>query len=300
MTKMTRAQLLIACSACFLIGWFSGGNDLLHVSAQVAPANKVAAPTLTMPGRLGGNLYLQVSAEYRACCIQIYQLAGQRLESILESAKPKIRKPAIVMDLDETVVDNSAFQTFLYQNKLEYTDELWADYEENYPQDVTLIPGVKSFIKKAESLGVTVIYLSNRSEKFKTSTATALEKQGINVAGIEDRLYLKAKDSTSSEKATRREAVAAKYNVLLFFGDNLRDFSESFAAKKLPANATSEDYLAAIKQRQTAADQASSHWGYDWFVLPNPVYGEWDKLIGPDPIAIMHPSSMKLKEPEKK
>ena len=241
--------------------------------------------------RLGGNFYLQTSAEYRACCYTIYKCAEFRLETILEKERHNLMKPAIVMDLDETVFDNSAFQTFLYMNNLEYTNELWADYEENYPQDVTLIPGAKQFIEKAESLGVTVIFISNRSKSYIQSTESAIEKLGISTTGLAERLFLKRKGE-SSDKSSRREAVAAKYNILMYFGDNLRDFSESFAAKKLDYDDISDEYLKAIEQRKSLADNAVCHWGVDWFVLPNPVYGEWEKLIDPNFTAILHPTSM--------
>ena len=87
------------------------------------------------------------------------EYSGTALEAILKQARPKWERPAVVMDLDETVLDNSAFQTFLYRQRLEYTDELWAEYEANYPQDVTLVPGAKSFVNKASGRGVTVAFI---------------------------------------------------------------------------------------------------------------------------------------------
>lgn len=78
----------------------------------------------------------------------------------------------------------------------------------------------------------------------------------------------------------------------MYFGDNLRDFSEAFAAPRLPAGATAEDNVNAISQRAAAVDEEGDHWGVDWFVLPNPIYGEWEKLMGPDPADILRPSGM--------
>jgi len=296
MRNVTQGKFLLACSVCFLIGWLLGNGRPTSLLADPTPSKKVASLPFPMSARLGGNLYLQTSAEYRACCRGIYKCAELRLETALERAVAKLTKPAVVMDLDETVLDNSAFQTFLYKNDLEYTDDLWADYEENYPQDVTLIPGAKPFIDRAEALGVAVIFISNRSEHYKKSTESALKRNGIDAGNSAGRLYLKPKGGTS-DKSARREAAAAKYNVVMYFGDNLRDFSESFQAAKLTKDATPEDYLKAIKQRAPSADEAACHWGIDWFVLPNPVYGEWEKLIGPDPTAVLHPTSMKGKVP---
>jgi 5'-nucleotidase (lipoprotein e(P4) family) len=296
MRDIIRSKFLLACSAFILIGWLWGNHNPINALADPTLPQKAEAPVFPMSARLGGNIYLQTSAEYRACCYMIYKCAELRLETVIENARPKFTKPAVVMDLDETVFDNSAFQTFLYANNLEYTEDLWADYEENYSQDVTLIPGAKQFIEKAKLLGVTVVFISNRSKLYKKSTEDALERLGIGAAGLVDCLYLKPKGG-SSDKSPRREAVAAKYNVLMYFGDNLRDFSESFAAKKLSNDAMQEDYLKAIERRESLADDAVCHWGVDWFVLPNPVYGEWEKLIGPNSTAILHPTSMKLKVP---
>ena len=110
-----------------------------------------------MTHRVGGNLYLQHSAEYRACCLTIYKSAELRMRNLLDAARPRPAKPAVVLDLDETVLDNSAFQTFLYKAKMEYSDKLWAEYEEKYPQDVTLIPGARTFIHKAQAAEVAVV-----------------------------------------------------------------------------------------------------------------------------------------------
>jgi acid phosphatase len=97
----------------------------------------------------------------------------------------------------------------------------------------------------------------------------------------------------SSDKSARREAIIAKYNVLLWFGDNLRDFSETFVAPKV-ASQSPADLLRGIAERNARVDDADCHWGIDWFVIPNPVYGEWERLIGPDPLAIMHPTTMQV------
>jgi 5'-nucleotidase (lipoprotein e(P4) family) len=292
MRHISPGTLLLACFACFLVGWLSSHCAPPSVLAEPTAPRKGQGLPFPMSARMGGNIYLQTAAEYRACCYGIYKGAELRLETALERARPKPTKPAVVMDLDETVLDNSAFQTFLYNNNLEYTDELWADYEENYPEDVALIPGAKQFIEKADALHVTVIFISNRSEQFQKATESALQRLGIDATKPAGRLYLRAKGG-STDKSTRREAVSAKYNVLMYFGDSLRDFSESFAARKLPKDSRPEDYLAGIKERNLLTDEARCHWGVDWFVLPNPVYGEWEKLIGPDPKAILHPTSMK-------
>jgi acid phosphatase len=280
---MHNTKLVLACSACLVIGWAVGQRNVTAVRAEPAPAK---APPLPQAARLGGALYM-ASGEYRACCTQVYRCALRRLDEFLKSARPAA--PAVVMDLDETVLDNSAFQTFLFQNNLEYSDELWAEFEKNHPQDVALVPGARDFILGAGAMGVRVIFVSNRFDA--NGTEAALRRLGLGLALDGGGLYLRA-EKGPTDKSARREAVAAKYNVVMFFGDNLRDFSEAFAAKRPPADAPIEAHRQAIAGRDAAVDQASCHWGIDWFVLPNPVYGEWEKLLGPRPVEVLRPTSM--------
>lgn len=300
METMARARQMAACLGCLALGVLWGSLGFQGVSAQQAPAAAARSDTAVLSAgeKLASNLWLQTSAEYRACCLQTFQCGEARLESLLKSADPKPARPAVVMDLDETVLDNSAFQSFLYRHNLTYSNALWAEYEASYPQDVTLVPGAKQFIAKAESLGVTVIYITNRLETYSKSTISALQRLQISTKNIDSRLYLRAQDG-SVDKAARREAVSTRYNVLLHFGDSLRDFSESFAASKLTRESTAEEYQKAIQARLALTDEVAGHWGTDWFVIPNPVYGEWERLVRQDPKVLLHPTTMKARSQTK-
>jgi 5'-nucleotidase (lipoprotein e(P4) family) len=284
------SKLLGVALGTFLLGWLWGQTD----------SNPTTKPQLPFPmsARLSGNLYMQNAAEYRACCYTIYQLAEKRLAEKLAKLDPQPKNLAIVMDLDETVVDNSAFQTYLYGNHLEYKDELWDIYEEQYHTDVRLIPGAKQFIETAEKAGVTVIYLSNRKEKFIDSTISALKRLGINDQNLRERLFLKPLGETSSNKTARRAKVAEKYDVIMYFGDNLRDFSEDFKYDKikLTDNSTPAECRTALDYRLEQADKNLAHWGDDWFVLPNSSYGDWDRQLGENPHALLRPTTMPIKK----
>lgn len=278
------------CAVGLWVGYFLGiatpTSQAVQGGLPPPPSPKAA---VTMDQRVAANLWLQTSAEYRACCLQTYRVAGDRLEYLVAALRPA--KPAIVMDLDETVFDNSAFQTALYSSGKEYTPELWDDYEKNFPGEVRPVPGALEFVQRAEKLGVTPVFISNRSDPLKAGTIASLKHLGIGIEGIEARLFLKPKGA-SSEKSARREAVAARFNVLMYFGDNLRDFSEAFAAPKVDPAAGLDGIKAAIAERNRLADAAAVHWGGDWFVLPNPVYGEWDRMCGPDPRAVFPPTKL--------
>lgn len=165
--------IVAVAALCFIIGALTGPAMMQALSANRAIAQQ-KAPSFPMSWRMGSNLYMQTAAEYRACCLQVYESAEQRLDAILQAKQLAFPKPAVVLDLDETVLDNAVFETFLYQNNLEYTEALWDVYEKGYPEEVTLVPGAKDFIAKAESNGVTVVYISNRSETNRPSTIKAL------------------------------------------------------------------------------------------------------------------------------
>jgi acid phosphatase len=278
--------LMLRYAFCLAVGLLLGSAAIQFAAPGQSAAPRASIP-YTMRERLGANLYMQTAAEYRACCLQTYHLAQLRLAALM-AAKPA--KPAIVMDLDETVLDNSAYESYLYESGKENSQDQWMAYERDYPDRVALVPGAKPFIEKAEAMGATVVDISNRSEQYRSSTIKALKHVGINVDGIEDRLHLR---TDTPNKTQRREEVAANYNVLLFFGDNLRDFSEMFIAPTVRGEEGAEGYNKAIQSRFERVDEAAWHFGENWFILPNPAYGEWENLIGSDPLQRLRPSGMK-------
>jgi 5'-nucleotidase (lipoprotein e(P4) family) len=279
------ASVVLRCAMWLAAGLVLGSSAVQLAAPGPASCRPKAIP-YTMREKLGATLYMQTAAEYRACCLQTYRLAEQRLAALM-AAKPA--RPAVVMDLDETVVDNAAFESYLLETNQEISDQTWAYYEREYPARVRLVPGAKAFIEKAEALGVTVVYISNRSDEWRSSTIKALRLLGLNVNGIEDRLHLM---TDVSDKTQRRERVAAKYIVLLLFGDNLRDFSEVFVAPKVMPKDGADGYHKAIQARFNRVDAEAAHFGQDWFIFPNPVYGEWERLIGDDPMRRLRPSGM--------
>ncbi|MFM9058719.1 MAG: 5'-nucleotidase, lipoprotein e(P4) family [Planctomycetaceae bacterium] len=228
------------------------------------------------PGRsLDANLYMQTSAEYRACCLQAFALARLRLERIVaDSAEPPARL-AVILDLDETVIDNSAFQSMMIRSRLAYDQRLWDIWEAEHWDKWALVPGAKGFIEEARRRGVTVGYLSNRNDRFREQTMRGLERLGIQPAHDAD---LKLATDTS-DKTRRRADIEAGHRVVLLVGDNLRDFSEEFRVPKLADDADGETLRAAIRDRKAKVDAHADEWGDRWIILPNPAYGEWAKPL---------------------
>jgi acid phosphatase len=256
-------------------------------------AGYLAAPEAPRPNPqtrgIDATLWMQTSGEYRACCLQTYRFAMERLTEKLHAHPKGARAPAIIMDLDETVIDNAAYQTWLIQNHEKYSDSSWSRWEKDHGDEVTLVPGALDFIGLAERSGVRVVYISNRTEENRAATTRTLDRLKIDTTAINDRLLL---TTGPSDKTARRRHVLDHYRVLMLLGDSLRDFAEEFRAAKVDArDAAGQNRGIADRLRQV--DEHREFWGNDWIVLPNPAYGEWTRLIGERPVENMRQTKMK-------
>lgn len=226
--------------------------------------------------KIHANLWMQTSAEYRALCLQTFNMALKEVRKRAETAPHRDSQPigadgkpmAVVADLDETILDNARFQTELaLRDNVEYSEALWNRWVEGNSSDVGLLPGAERFIREVEKLNVSMVYISNRPEAKRASTVQALAKNGIGTVELENasdlRLLLK---TDSSNKESRRKAIAEKYHVIAFLGDNLGDFPGDFGG--------------AIESRSQRAQEFEELWGTLWFVFPNPIYGDWERALG--------------------
>ena len=283
---MPSARQLGAFMAVGVAGFAAG----VFVSGPRTAADDVPAPRVVVredpPNRaLDANLWMQVSPEYRACCYQAYNLARRRLTEKVQSPPPGgwAKPPAVVLDLDETVLDNGEFQTRLIRNGLGYDQATWESWEKNDYSRVRLVPGARAFIDEARRLGVAVVYITNRSQKkeLRNGSVHALALLRIEVP---DENLLGA--TTTSDKTARRAEVEARYTVLLYVGDNLRDFHEgdfrSIVDNTRPDQRTEDPakLRAAVVARARAVDRCEDLFGREWIILPNPAYGEWAKVLG--------------------
>ncbi len=201
-------------------------------------------------------LYHQFGSEYRALCYQAYNVAAEKLVAKVK-ANPKA-KLAIITDLDETVVDNSYYNAWLVNEGELYTPETWKQWTAQ--RKATIIPGSKAFFDLADSLGVTIFYVSNRGvDEYE---ATLANMQALGLPQLDStHFYLK---TTTSGKEERRQAIYAQgYNVVMYLGDNLNDFSKSFEKQ------TNE-------RRHELTDSLATTFGNEYIVFPNAIYGEWE------------------------
>ncbi len=230
--------------------------------------------------------YLYGSGEAAALGVQAYQALGAWLKdramdkangqpgisTILARGatldRPKFvpcddKPPAVVFDIDETVLLNLGFESHAARTGAPYDEGRWQRWESTGAGKVAAVPGALEAIAAARGAGITVVFNSNRSAVNAAATAAALQSAGLGSAVHGDTLWLKGDAGTGSGKDERRWRIAEKYCVVALVGDQLGDFSDLF------------NTYSPISARRGVAVQpmVAPLWGSGWFILPNPVYG---------------------------
>ena len=223
--------------------------------------------------RLDAILWQTTSAEYRVLVQSIYASAQVRLDSALAdthwNALPTQKEnyrdlpPAIIMDIDETVIDTGAFQSKMARSHARFSSRPWREWQErNQP---AAVPGAVEFIAAAQARGVTVFFITNRDHPTEETTRRNLAAIGVALPkGVDTVLSRGERAGWSRDKESRRQYIAQSYRVLMLFGDDLADFLS--------------DYRATPEERMSVALKRSE-WGTKWFMLPNPMYGSWENSL---------------------
>ncbi|RPD85458.1 HAD family acid phosphatase [Luteimonas sp. 100069] len=268
---LASALLLSACTP-------SAPADTKGAPPSAAPA-AAQSPAATAPSdNLNAVLWIQRSEEYRANSLSIFRAAADHLDAALaeknwDALVPEEREligtatalpPAVIMDIDETVLDNSPYQARLIQNGLEYNDITWAQWVAE--KKAKPVPGVLDFARAAEAKGVTILYLSNRAQHLQQATLANLRAEGLPVKDESVFLGLgtvvEGCEQHGTEKTCRRRLAGRDYRVLMQFGDQLGDFV---------------DILANTPEARTALlDEYGDWFGERWWMLANPSYGGWE------------------------
>jgi len=242
--------------------------------AFILQACRTSSPVLKDPTTTA-TLWTQNSAEYRALTTSIYQNAlsnfGLAMEDSYWTAYPKQKSdslqqlpPAVVLDVDETVLDNSAFQARMIKQHKSFDPKEWNQWVIEAKCDA--VPGALEFTKKAAQKEVTVIYLTNRDASVEKGTRKNLQELGFPLSHNGDHILSQnEKPGWTSSKSRRRAYVASHYRILMFFGDDLNDF---VAAKNISQ-----------RRRQQLVKSNQKKWGKQWYILPNPVYGSWQSAL---------------------
>lgn len=202
-------------------------------------------------------LWIQKSAEARALCYQAFNMAKMMVDRNLDATGS--RKPAVIVDIDDTVLDNSPYEARLITTNASYPAgwREWTDLAQ-----AAAVPGAVDFLQYCDSLGVAIVYVSNRKTAEQAATMKNLTDLGFPQI-TEEHFYLR---TTESGKENRREEIRKEHDILLLVGDNLNDFSDIF--EKEP-----------VEERFRETDRNRKNFGTRFIVLPNPMYGEWEGAL---------------------
>jgi 5'-nucleotidase (lipoprotein e(P4) family) len=282
----------IAAAIVVLSGCASGGGSRSDVSGR--PDDLSDIPRVAPPGaindpkhdNLNAVLWSQTAAENRALARQAFNQAARTLAAAKAdpafSALPASEQGqigagaplAIITDIDETVLDSSAFNADLIRDPVDNDlppaeahkrfDQRWNDWVAQ--REALPIPGAVEFLTQAEKDGVTVFYITNRKDPEKAETCNNLIQAKLPLKDCATQVLTRNdQDGRPKEKGSRRKTVGAKYRVVLVMGDNLGDFSDGI--------------YSTLEARAGIVDDRSAWWGERWIILPNPMYGSWEEVI---------------------
>jgi 5'-nucleotidase (lipoprotein e(P4) family) len=267
----------------------SKGPDTLRVLAATlavlvaASASTVARADDVAREQLHATLWMQQAAEYRSMVAQTYRLATERLELALAPGSAALEQadlpaqrlaalpPAIILDLDETVLDNSFYQARLLRERRDYDDASWAAWVEEAAAPA--LPGAREFLRAAAARGIRIFYVTNRECPrqrptagdpcpAKSATLRNLAALGLPGADEPETLLLRRErpEWDGRSKSPRRASIGERYRIVALVGDDLQDFVDRGI------------YLG----RGGAFDAL---FGLRWFLLPNAMYGSWDRAL---------------------
>jgi acid phosphatase len=263
------------------VALLAGCASLPQPASPPAPV-AVAPPAAELPlpdDTLNATAWFQTSVERDLVFREIYRAAGEKLPAALADKSwdalpegdrdndPRALPTAIIVDVDETVLDNSPSQVRQIRSGGEFNDADWDQWVQQ--RAAKPLPGALEFLNAAARRGVTVFYISNRSAGQAEATVDNLRRAGFPIAGAGQFLgkgtVVEGCKAKGSDKGCRRQSVGRRYRVLMQFGDQVGDFV---------------DIAANTRDGRRAAIAPYSDWiGERWWTLPNPVYVSWEPAL---------------------
>ena len=231
------------------------------------------APVRDTHERLNGVLWAQTSAEY---VVTYHSAFNQARRSIIKGLSNKqwnavigarinevaAKNPAIIVDIDETILDNSNFQGQLVLNREGFNKDLWHEWVRMHSAKST--PGAVQFLQWVAGKGISIYYITNRSLDSEAYTIKNLIKDhfpNVNANSV----LSKGDVDDSSDKTGRRRYVVNKHRVILLLGDDINDFLWTGGSSP--------------EERKRIALKYKDNWGNKWILLPNTLYGSWESSL---------------------
>ncbi|MDR2632626.1 MAG: 5'-nucleotidase, lipoprotein e(P4) family [Treponema sp.] len=237
--------IALLCSACV-----SPGPKVRQEKEAAAPYNH----DLVM-----GILWQQHSGEYAALCYQAFNAGKAYIASL-----PLGEKPAVVFDIDETLLDNSKYAAWMVCTGNPWGNDTWEAW--CHAREADAVPGSRDFALFLREQGIELFYISNRPASTTASTIENLQSLGFPLADA-DHVFLQESTSDKNPRLDRIRALG--YDILLLAGDSLEDF-----------DSTTRKWT--NQERRAWADAKKDGFGAYRIVLPNAVYGTFESAIVPN------------------
>jgi len=276
MPRAARSSLLSVSLVIAALGCASTRPATVQPAPPPAPA--AATPAGLPHEMLDAVLWMRRSGEFKGLCLQAYQTARLRLDQALAdpaawhdavpSRNPSTTSYAVIVDVDETVLDNTPELVEVIQNDRHvFDDAIWKAWESKGA--AASLPGAVEFLTyAADQRHVDVYYVTNRDKDYKAQLFENLKSDRFPVTM--DRILVRDEypfGASSSNKEGRRQFIASTHRILLEMGDDLGDFFDT----------TGLDADGRVKAVTTHSDS----WGREWILLPNPAYGGWERVFYP-------------------
>lgn len=281
---MSKRPLSLALASLLLAACAATPPRPVPIARAVAPTPvPVTTPTAAVApanDNLNAVAWTQTAIEHDLVYREVFRHASEQLLVALADrnwdALPRDErnnalqglKPAVIVDIDETVLDNSPYQARLVRDGGDFNEATWAAWCRE--KKAAALPGALEFTQLAQKHGVTVFYLSNRAQDLNRPTIDNLRADGFPLA-LGDKSFLglglivDGCEQIGSEKTCRRQLIGRDYRVLLQLGDQIGDFVGVVANTQDGRRAAVAPYAGWIGER--------------WFVLPNPTYGSWEPAL---------------------
>ncbi|MFV8474237.1 HAD family acid phosphatase [Mycoplasma sp. Z407A] len=177
--------------------------------------------------------------------------------------------PVVFMDLDETVLNNFAFQNYLVTHNTFFSPALWGDFVSQAIS--TEVAGAIDFIKHVWDKGGVVMFNSNRDQGPQIQPSLDnLVKLGLDAKLMPDWIWwmqgMDKVDAKTFDQAHRNvrvskeermhwinthklsiDNVQAQFKVVMRVGDDISDFNDNFS--KTP-NITNKEVVAALRNKE--------------------------------------------------
>jgi 5'-nucleotidase (lipoprotein e(P4) family) len=241
-------------------------NNTLAPATNPDSSTKKGDAEVVMP-----ILYQQQAAEYRALCLQAYNIARERVNQY-KNTKTDKDSLAIITDLDETALDNSANEAQLFLDSMTYSPaefNAWGNLKL-----AKAVPGSVAFFNFANDLNsklkkkIDIFYVSNRNISLVGPTMDNM--QALGFPQVIASHFLFSVDSKKPSKEGRRQLIEKNHYVIVLLGDNLIDLDSTF---------DSDNHKLTEGERRAKVDGLAENWGGKYIVFPNAIYGDWEGAL---------------------